>query len=357
MRIVRQCRCVHKENVMAKPKSLKLRTLITLNTLWKYTDSKHRLNSGKLNEHLRPYGLECSPRVLGETVRVLKEFGFDVESKGEWNHYGVWIKNRPLSDDALQRLIFAVTSNPHLTQKQATDILQSLKPCVTVYQEELLKGVVETNPDLLAGDNLYKVYSLVHDAILTKRRVRYTVDYIKYNKENGLLEKKRQWSTLFTPKLVYQTRGRLYMVGYNHPDKRVEAVDLSKVTEIKIAFKHEDKNADEIDEILASVVPESVVSEEKQHIIYKGTVVFRCRGQYVSELYERFGLPSEPIIKNARGKTLYTVKNVTITPETLCWLEQMPGFDIRFAGPELLLKQIKTYYDGVSNAITNAKSL
>ncbi len=342
---------------MAKPKSLKLRTLVTLYTLWKHTDSKHRLNSGKLNEHLRPYGLECSPRVLGETVRVLKEFGFDVESKGEWNHYGVWIKNRPLSEDELQRLIFAVTSNPHLTQKQATDILQSLKPCVTLYQEELLKGFVKTNPDLLTDDNLYEVYSLVHNAILMKRRIRYTVDYIKHNKENGLLEKKRQWSTLFTPKLVYQTQGHLYMVGYNHPDKRIEAVDLSKITDIKVAFKHEDKNADEVSEILASVVPEDVVSEEKQQVIYKGPVVFRCRGQYVSELYERFGPPNEPIIKNARGKALYTVKDVTITPETLCWLEQIPGFSIRFAGPEPLLTQIKLYYDNASNALLNYKSL
>ena len=128
---------------MAKPKSLKLRTLVTLHALWKHSDANHRMNTVKLNEHLRPYNVGCTTsRVLNDTVRILREWGMDVRSKGVWENQGIWIENRPLPDHELSRLIFAVTTNPHLSKDQASDILQSLKPFVTVYQEHLLQGRV-----------------------------------------------------------------------------------------------------------------------------------------------------------------------------------------------------------------------
>ena len=131
---------------MAKPKSMKLRTLVTLHALFKHSDATHRMNSIKLNDFLRPYNLDCTSRVLNDTVRVLREFGVDVRNKGVWENQGIWIQDRPLPDAELNQLIFAVTTNPHLSKSQATEILQNLQPFVTVYQEHLLQGFVDCTP-------------------------------------------------------------------------------------------------------------------------------------------------------------------------------------------------------------------
>ncbi len=121
-----------------KVRSVKLRTFAILHIFYKYTDEKHRLNSRKLNEYLAPYGLECDKGVIRDTVKRLREFGVDVGYKGFWGTAGYWIKDRPLEDKALKKLVAAVTTNPNVSQEDKTEILASLRPLVTVYQEYML---------------------------------------------------------------------------------------------------------------------------------------------------------------------------------------------------------------------------
>ena len=342
---------------MAKPKSLKLRTLISLHALYKYSDENHRFTTAKLNEHLRPYGLECSRRVLGETAAALREFGWDIRQKGQWDNQGVWLHNRPLSDSDLNRLVFAVSTNPNLSQNQATDILRSLKPFVTVYQEPVLCGTVDTEQNVEMDDTLYWVYAVVHEAITLRRRVRYTVDYVQLNKETQLPEQKQEWPTLFTPKSIYQSGNGLYMVGYNHPDKRLAAVNLKDVTDIKIAYKHNDRYAEETRRSLEGLVAKDLVPGESDPVVYAGPITFCCKGQYVGELYRRFGPPSEPVQKDRRGRATYATTEAEITIETLSWLERIPGLGIRIAGPNEARAAIDAYFEETSQRLLNPNPL
>ncbi len=133
-----------------KVKSAKLRTFAILYAFYKYSDEKHRLNSSSLNKLLAPYGLECDKSVIRNTVKRLREFGVNVGYKGFWGTAGFWLADRPLSDDKLNELIYAVRSNPNLSTEQANSILNSLKPLVTVYQENLLAlPVLSTDTDMV----------------------------------------------------------------------------------------------------------------------------------------------------------------------------------------------------------------
>lgn len=338
---------------MAKPKSMKLRTIATLHTLWKYSDADHRMNTVKLNEHLHPYNVGCTTsRVLNDTVRILREYGVDVRNKGTWDNQGIWIENRPLPDHELKRLIFAVTTNPHLSKEQATDILQSLKPFVTVYQENILQGLVDTEPTIEADDALYWAYAVIHEAIASGRRVRYAIDYTKYNPNTQSVAPCREWETLFTPKCIYQTKNTLYMIGYNNTDRRVDAVNLKDIASIRMAFKHKDPKASQVQEWISNIAPKEIVPGECREIIYEGPVTFQCRGQYITELYNRFGAPDGPVVKDARCRTTYSVQQVTVTPETIYWLSQVPDHGIRIVGPEALTDAVHTYYGRVTSTLT-----
>ena len=341
---------------MAKPKSMKLRTIATLHALFKYSDANHRMNTMKLNEHLRKHHVECTTsRVLNDTVRILREYGVDVRRKGVWENQGIWIESRPLPEHELSRLIFAVTTNPHLSRQQATDILQSLKPVVTVYQELLLQGLVETEQTIEPDDTLYWVYLVIQEAIASKRRIRYTVEYTQYSKETQTVEPRREWETLFTPKCIYQTKNHLYMVGYNNTDRRVAAVNLKDIVSIRMAFKHRDPKAEQVSQWIDAIVPQDAVPGEKKEILYEGPATFRCRGQHVTELYHRFGLPDGPVVKDARCRTTYTVAQAQVTSETLFWLSQIPEHGIRIAGPEPLVEAVRTYYTATAGSLLNPK--
>ena len=219
-----------------KAKSMKLRTLITLHALFKHTDKTHRMNSTKLNEFLKPHGLECSKRVISDTAKVMREFGIDVQLSGSFDKQGFWIEKRPLPDEALHKLIFAVTTNPHITQEQGNEILNALVPLVTVYNEPLLISSVETKPSFPVNEFLFKIYSTIIDAIANKRRVMYTVETIRYDKETNECFSEDQWDVLFTPSRIYQSDKTLYMFGYNHNNHSIRAVPLDKIKETLTIF-------------------------------------------------------------------------------------------------------------------------
>ncbi len=206
-----------------KVKSVKLRTLVSLLAFYKYTDEKHRLNSTRLNEFLKPYGLDGDKAVIRDTVKQLREFGVNVGYKGFWGTAGYWIADRPLNDEQLNKLIFAVSTNPLLSQEQTREILSALKPLVTVYQEPMLDLTVDSDERNGLNPALYGVYEVTRRAIQEKRRVQYTIS---------------QQERLYTPKCLYQTAGHLYMVGYNHHQECPTAVDLNDVAEAKPAPRH-----------------------------------------------------------------------------------------------------------------------
>ena len=337
-----------------KAKSMKLRFLVTLSVLFKHTDQNHRMNRTKLNEYLKPYGLECSTgRSLNDTLSVLRDYGLDVRFTGAWENQGFWIEDRPLQGKTLQALVFAVSSNPYLSNEQATEILSSLRPFVTVFQESMLQSNIETGAIEKGVQNIFTRYSTVSEAIRLGRRVQYTLSRVRYDKETGEVFEAKEWSTLFTPKCLYQTHQKVYMVGYNHPDKRIEAIDLEGVADVKFSFKHKDPNHEKVRELLGKIEPRDYIPEERRQLIYKGPVIFRCRGQYVEELYSRFGQPEGPIEKDYRSRAVYRVSEAEIWPETLLWLGNVPGHGIRIVGPEELVGAMRAYYENTFSGLTD----
>ena len=336
-----------------KAKSIKLITIVALHALYKHTDAEHRFNTPKLNKLLEPYGLKCTWRVLKDTVKALREFGVDVRTPGVRNLNGVWIEDRPLSDPYLNRLIFAVTTNPHISKTQATDILSCLKPVVTDYQEDKLVGVVDTISEADADDTLFYTYSVICEAIRLKQRVRYSTKYMHYNKETQTVSARTNCGDIFTPKSIEQVNGELYMVGYLNRTKKIRAVNLRDIVNIDLSLSHKKERRAEIQSVLDKVDPREYVPGKRETVVYKGKVTFYCRASLVGEVYSKFGPPTEPVTKDVRGRTTYTVSDAVITSKTLHRLEGVRNHGIRLIGPDALLKSVRRYYTAQTDVITS----
>lgn len=125
----------------------------------------------------------------------------------------------------MQKIIFAVSTNPLLSKEEATDILQALKPVVTIYQEEELAGYVEKKHHTEQNDRLFDICRTVQHAIRTNSRIRYTTDNINPNIPPQYI--------LFAPTNIYQKDMCLYVKGYDHKKKTDVSVDLRTITDIK----------------------------------------------------------------------------------------------------------------------------
>ena len=340
-----------------KTKSVKLRMLIILQTLFKYSDAKHRLNSPKLNKFLSPYGLDCTSFAVSDSVRAFKEFGIDVRREGSWEKQGLWIETRPLSEEKLRQFSFAVSTNPYLNKEQANELLDALKPFVTVYQEPLLQSFVANGDREGVGQSVFDSYTAVYEAIRLNRRILFSVRRLRYNKETGEVFETQEHPVLFTPKCLYQTWRSVYAVGYNHNLGRVVAVDLRSMVNAHLSTKHTDPAAEKVQAILDSIDPKDYIPEDRQQIIYKGPVVIRCRGKYLEEVVQRFGLPTDPVAKDARSRCTYRRDNAEIWTDTMDWLARVPGRDVRIKGPEQLCKTVREYYIELSETLLDARLL
>lgn len=322
--------------------------------LFKRTDKEHCINSVSLNEYLKPYDLECDRQVLRTTVKTLREYGFDIKSKGGGKGGGFWLDKHPLETSKLNKMIFAIATNPHLSKEQSNEILSCLKPFVTIYDEEKLMSIIDTNHDVKVEDTLYDVYCTVSKAINDGRRVRYFTRHMKYRKDTQTLASRISKGVLFTPKWLYQSKGKLYMIGYDNTNERAQTVDLNSIIDIKIAPKLSKEITENSLNALNKTAPRDYVPEDKEIVIYKGPVDFFCKDRYVEELYNRFGPPCKPVAINSRHKATYSVSEAVITTKTLFWISGISEYEIRLKGPDKLIKSVQDYYSDLSATITKA---
>ena len=326
-----------------KVKSTKQRMLVTMHTLFKLSDRDHRINITKLNQQMQELDLECTSGALIDTVEAMREFGLDVRSKGAWDRRGVWLESRPISEDMLRRLVFAISTNPYLPQTQIRECLDSLRPVMTVYQEAELLNVPEVHNEATVDEAFADRYFKVFEAIRQKQQLCYTTNGIRFDRKSGEIHLRERRKTRFTPKCLYRDENRICMVGYNHTDKCVNAVDLSDIVSLCPPTHQMNTAIDDTEGALLDVDLGKYVPRSCSPVIYRGPAVFMCRGRHLKELVDRFGMPDEPVKKNHSGHATFILHKAEIRPDTLVWLSQIPVHGIRVKGPKDLVEAVRSH--------------
>jgi len=202
-----------------------------------------------LNEYLKPYGLECTRVALSGMLTAFREYGLEIKEKGLWDKHGYWIENPLISSETLENLIFAVSTNPHLTQEQATAILSSLKPFVTVYQEPMLTSIYSSING--SDDRLRTIYNTVHQAVVQNK-------IVFYSKLSSPDEQLRM-----LPKCIYPLDGALYMVGYVPIERTIKAVSFDEINEIILYRQYWGCNKELTNQIFSEVNIEECIRNLK----------------------------------------------------------------------------------------------
>lgn len=225
---------------MPKIKSTRQRIVLMLRTFFKYSDAKHPINLVQMNKYLEPYGLEYNKAIMQETLRDMRAAGIDVRTRYKWDKHGAWIEERPLKDEQLSKLIFAVDSNPYLSSEQVTEILQSLAPLVTVYQESRLAVVTEKINNAELPQNVQRAYMVMSEAIGTCQSVRFK----RLLSDTGLPS---MTDIYFTPKRIILEDGHFYALGVRHVGKCIVTVNLHEITEIALLQYRQPKMSKEVE--------------------------------------------------------------------------------------------------------------
>lgn len=328
-----------------KPKSGKLRFLLILQALFKYTDKDHRLNMVKLNEYLRPYNLDGESKILQDAVTALREFGFDVKQEGCRGNRGVWIENCLMPEDLLKQLIFSVDTNPYLTREQADECLNALKPFATVYQEPMLQSVMEIKHN--DDGHIYCLYHLISQAIIHKKRIRIALRHVSTVDLGAVETYDSKWKSVFTPKCVCERDKQLYLIGYNYRYKKVQAIDFREIAAVEFAQKHTVDGLEDVWELLNDVYPDDFLPQKHSRVIYSGVAELCCKRIHLPLLVKHFRGKCRILSKNIRAGELHVLLEADITHRDLAWLADIPERKIKIEGPEVLKDAVRAYYENL----------
>lgn len=237
-----------------KPKSVRMRFLKTLYALIKYTDKTHRTNLKDLNERFLPEDL-CykTSRSLAETIDVLREFGCDIKRAGRGRYDGIWNDSSLISSKVLYKLNFAITTNPYLPQKEATEILDALRPFTSIYQEPILTDFVDTHFLNDAIEELFDNFSTIAEAIHTGQCISCQLIGLDANDDTWIPSRTASPPFLFVPKCFSTDEDQIYVTGYAVRKQKIIAVCLRNMENLKLVKTFDKKKLRSIQSMMNGI--------------------------------------------------------------------------------------------------------
>ena len=133
-------------------------------------------------------------------------------------------------------------SNPYLSKKQVTEVLQSLTPLVTVYQEERLSVVTDRTNETQLPEAVRRAHVVMHEAISTHQSVMFKKSFHRSGAQSAK-------AVYFMPKRLLFEGGKFFAIGYHHAGERIETIDLHEIAEIQLIQLHSPKTAKKAEQV------------------------------------------------------------------------------------------------------------
>ena len=189
-----------------EPKKLALIRILQI--LQKHSDFNHPLTHEDIGMMLEnEYGIIIERKAVGRNLSLLKEAGFDIESKRN----GSYLESRDFDDAELRMLIDGVLSSKYITANHSKDLIERFCGLSNRYFRSHIKNIYSVN-DWSKTDNqaLFLNIELVDEAIEQVRQIHY--DYNKYGLDKKL--HKSSYQRVSPYQLILHNQ-RYYLMGYS----------------------------------------------------------------------------------------------------------------------------------------------
>ena len=198
-------------------KSHKIRLILVLYSLIKYSDKEHLLNGPKVNNILKKYNLEYKGQTLPSTMNLLCLMGFNIKEGGNRRSHGYWLDDYPFNEDTVSALNIAISTNPLISPKKSNELLSLITPFVSIYQEDLL----EYNHCIANNSSIFDKCVLIHKAIVRNYNLRYSLLCNSSEKE------------IFKPNKIYFEDTLLYVEGVTENNKKIN-INIQEICDVDI---------------------------------------------------------------------------------------------------------------------------
>lgn len=333
--------------------STKIKTLLILKYLKKYSDKDNPLSSHQLIEMLAKDGVVCERKSIYADVKALNDIGINVQSVLSPKR-GFFLDSREFETPEVRLLVDAVKSAGFITPQMTRALTSKLKGLLSENQAKSLSSQVYSDDvNKCDNENIYHFIDLLDKAITNRKKVTVKYRTRKIDKEN-----KKSFTTkifVVSPYALLWKDDRYYLVCNKSTHDNLMNLRLDRIRDITIL----EDAARPVSECSEYKVFDAADYSSKMFNMFSGkveNVTLRCHLDLREQILDRFG-SNIPLVAVDIQHFETNVK-VAVSDGFVSWIMQF-GDGIKVIRPQHLAdsvyekaKKIASVYEGKQKSYT-----
>ena len=317
----------------AERSNTKLKILYLLKILMEETDEMHGITLKEIEKKLNNYGINAERKGIYRDIRVLEDYGIDIEGYQENKTYYYKVVSRDYELAELKLLVDAVQSSRFITEKKSKDIIDKITSNASKYEQKELQRHVYVSGKLKTDNKTILInVDHIHEAISKNVKIyfkyfNWTVNKQKELRHNGQNYVVSPWELVFDNE-------NYYLVAFDDIDKKIKHYRVDKMVDVNVT-KDDREGKAAFDDINISEYASRVFGmyggkSEQVHIV--------CKNEMAGIMIDQFG--KDVMMMPLDDEHFEVVTKVAVSAQFLSWIISL-GNGVKITEPGEVVDKIK----------------
>jgi len=206
----------------------RLRPFYVAKMLYEQTDEDHYLTIAQIIDQLEAdYGISTTRGTVSDDIKVLQEFGFDIEVE-QSTQKRIYLIERTFDLPELKTLIDAIESARFIPKKKSADLVKKIASLSSKHtSEDLVRNVDVENRLKTDNQKVLYIMDALNEAINKKKKVSF--QYFSYNANKKQEIKNGGFTYIFSPYKLIWNGDYYYAVGFSEKHKSVGSFRVDRI--------------------------------------------------------------------------------------------------------------------------------
>ena len=316
---------------MPRNEGQKVKLLVLLRILERYTDEEHLLSVPRMLQLLEEQGVPAERKSIYSDLAALQELGYDiVQQRGRSGGY--YLASRAFQLPELKLLADAVQASRFITRKKSDQLIRTLSRFASEYQaRDLKRQVFASSRVKTMNESIYYNVDALHRAIAEDQQVQFV--YQEWDLEKKRVARRGGSAYVVSPWALLWENENYYLVAFAE-GQGLRHYRVDKMATITLLPQRR-LGAQEYD-------PQQMQQYAKPMFNMFGgpvrRVQFDCEEAMIGPMLDRFGLEAT-VVPQPQGR-FHLYAEVAVSPTFFGWVCGFGG-KVRIAGPEDVKQQFR----------------
>ena len=206
----------------------RLRPFYVAKMLYEQTDEDHYLTIAQIIDQLEAnYGISTTRGTVGDDIKVLQEFGFEIEVE-QSTQKRIYLIGRTFDLPELKTLIDAIESARFIPKKKSADLVKKIASLSSKHKsKDLVRNVDVENRLKTDNQKVLYIMDALNEAINKQKKVSF--QYFSYNANKKQEIKNSGFTYIFSPYKLIWNGDYYYAVGFSEKHKSVGSFRVDRI--------------------------------------------------------------------------------------------------------------------------------